>query len=128
ARVRHIDYADRADATLCPHSYCYDEVMLDGLTERLRDLQRDTVIVFHQIGSHGPAYAERYPPQFEIFKPACRSNELQRCTAAEIRNAYDNTIAYTDEVLARQIELLRAAAERVDALLIYVSDHGESLG
>lgn len=128
ARVRQIDYADRPDAALCPQSYCYDEVMLTDLAERLRTTERDTVIVFHQIGSHGPAYSERYPPQLEKFKPACRSNQLQRCTPQEIVNAYDNSIAYTDYVLARQIGLLRAASDRIDSVLIYASDHGESLG
>jgi lipid A ethanolaminephosphotransferase len=128
ARVDAIDYSDRPNPSLCPHSYCYDEIMLTDLAARLRSLERDTVIVFHQIGSHGPAYAERYPPQFERFKPACRSNQLHRCSAQEIVNAYDNTIAYTDDVLARQIAMLQEAADRVDGMLIYASDHGESLG
>jgi lipid A ethanolaminephosphotransferase len=129
ARVaRQVGYGDRRDPDLCAHSYCYDEIMLTDLSSRLATLTRDSVIVFHQIGSHGPAYSERYPPAFDIFKPACRSNELQRCTTEEITNAYDNTIAYTDHVLAKQIELLRAAADRVDSVLLYSSDHGESLG
>jgi lipid A ethanolaminephosphotransferase len=102
--------------------------MLEDLAQRIDSVQRDTVIVFHQIGSHGPAYAERYPPEFEIFKPVCRSSELQRCTAEEVRNAYDNSIAYTDYVLSRQIEMLRQASDRFDTVLIYASDHGESLG
>jgi lipid A ethanolaminephosphotransferase len=84
--------------------------------------------VFHQKGSHGPAYFERYPPAFEKFKPACRSNQLQHCSPQEIFNAYDNTIAYTDHVLAKQIAMLRAADDHIDGLLIYASDHGESLG
>jgi lipid A ethanolaminephosphotransferase len=102
--------------------------MLNDLAARLRDLTHDTVIVFHQIGSHGPAYSERYPAAFEYFKPACRSNELQHCSKEEVINAYDNTIAYTDHVLSRQIDILRKAADHVDSMLIYASDHGESLG
>jgi lipid A ethanolaminephosphotransferase len=86
------------------------------------------LIVMHQIGSHGPAYSERYPSQFETFKPACHSHELQRCTPEEITNAYDNTIAYTDHVLATLIHQLRDASPAVDSVLLYVSDHGESLG
>ncbi len=128
ARVAYTDYSDRPDAELCPHSYCYDGIMLADLAQRLRTLHQDTVIVFHQIGSHGPAYFERYPPQFETFQPACRSNQLQRCTSEEIRNAYDNTIVYTDYVLSRQIDLLRTATDHVEGMLLYVSDHGESLG
>lgn len=128
ARVKYTSYSDRRDGRFCPRSFCYDEVMLTDLGTRLRAVTRDTVIVLHQIGSHGPAYAERYPPEFERFKPACHSNDLQRCTDEEIVNAYDNTIAYTDHVLAQLIALLRETADKADAMLIYVSDHGESLG
>lgn len=128
ARVRTIDYSDRPDVRLCEHSYCHDEIMLRDLAARLRDLKHDTVIVFHQIGSHGPAYSQRYPAAFERFRPACRSNERQHCSAQEVVNAYDNTIAYTDHVLSRQIEILREAADQIDSMLIYASDHGESLG
>jgi lipid A ethanolaminephosphotransferase len=127
-RAHSVTYADSANTKLCPNSYCFDEVMLTDLGERLRTLTHDTVFVFHQIGSHGPAYSERYPREFEIFKPACHSNELHRCSSEEIRNAYDNSIAYTDHVLAKQIGLLQGASERIDSLLLYASDHGESLG
>ncbi|HKU16782.1 MAG TPA: phosphoethanolamine--lipid A transferase [Steroidobacteraceae bacterium] len=128
ARVTEVTYPGKSDPVHCPNSYCYDEVMLRDLPARLATLHHDSVVVFHAIGSHGPAYSERYPPQFEIFKPACRSNELQRCTTQEIVNAYDNSIAYADYVLSQQIGLLQANAERFDSMLIYASDHGESLG
>lgn len=128
ARVVNVAYAGKSDPVHCPNSYCYDEVMLSDLAARLEHVQQDTVVIFHTIGSHGPAYAERYPPQFEVFKPACRSNELQRCTAQEVVNAYDNSILYTDHVLAKQIDLLQANASRFDSVLLYASDHGESLG
>jgi lipid A ethanolaminephosphotransferase len=128
SRVKTIEYKDRRDPVNCPNAYCFDQVMLDDLAGKLANLQHDTVIVFHQIGSHGPAYSERYPVQSEIFTPACRTSELNRCTAEEIHNAYDNTIAYTDSVLSRQIALLTAASDHADTMLIYASDHGESLG
>ena len=127
-RVKHETYAERHDHPQCANAQCDDAVEVSDLTERLRSIEHDTVIVFHQIGSHGPAYSERYPRESEIFKPACRSSDLHRCTRAEIVNAYDNTIAYTDHVLAGQIAALREASSRIDSLLVYVSDHGESLG
>lgn len=127
-RVPTITYAAQRDGALCQNSYCYDEIMLTDLGERLQHVSRDTVIVFHQIGSHGPAYSERYPGRFEVFKPACRNHELQHCTPQEVINAYDNTIAYTDYLLARQIELLERFSDHLDGALIYASDHGESLG
>ena len=128
ARVSYVSYAHRPDRDLCRQAHCFDEVMLSDLTARLRRATRDTAIVFHQIGSHGPGYAERYPPAFERFRPACHSHELQECTAEEVVNAYDNTILYTDHVIARLIGVLRAAQNEVDAVLIFASDHGESLG
>ena len=66
------------------------------------------VIVLHMMGSHGPAYHKRYPAAFERFKPACKESQFSRCSRAEIVNAYDNTILYSDFVLARLIELLQA--------------------
>src|SRR4029453_2345186 len=128
ARVVQVAYPGESDPVHCPNSYCYDEGMLTDRAARVEPLTQDTVLIFHTIGSHGPAYAERYPPQFEVFKPACRSNELQRCTAQEVVNAYDNSILYTDHVLAKQIDLLQANASRFDSVLLYASDHGESLG
>ena len=127
ARVTTVNYHSDELAKGCENNECADEVMLKDLDVRLQNIVRDTVIVFHTMGSHGPAYSQRYPPQFEIFKPACHSNQLQRCTSEEVRNAYDNTIAYTSHVLRKQIAILSNAAT-VDAALIYVSDHGESLG
>ena len=80
------------------------------------------------MGSHGPAYWQRYPDRFEDFKPVCQTSELGRCTREEIVNAYDNSIRYTDHNLAEQIRLLAAMSGQADSLLIYASDHGESLG
>ena len=128
ARVVQASYPGKSDPVHCPNSYCFDEVMLSDLAARLEHVQQDTVVIFHMIGSHGPAYSERYPPEFEVFKPACRSNELQRCTTQEVVNAYDNSILYTDHVVAKQIDLLQANASRFDSVLLYASDHGESLG
>lgn len=126
-RVAHVDFVGGTQGD-CTGAHCFDSVMLRGLREQLRDTPKNSLIVFHQAGSHGPAYAERYPPQFETFTPVCRSADLGRCARAAVVNAYDNTIVYTDHVLAESIELLKSLGAQYDSLLIYVSDHGESLG
>jgi lipid A ethanolaminephosphotransferase len=126
ARVPELTLAH--DESACAGDACFDEQLIAGLDTRLRNDRRNALIVFHQAGSHGPAYFERYGPQFEQFRPACRSADLARCDRASIVNAYDNTILHTDHVLAEQIGLLRSLAPDYDSLLIYVSDHGESLG
>jgi lipid A ethanolaminephosphotransferase len=113
---------------LCKNGPCFDEIMLAGLADALKRITQDTAIVFHEMGSHGPAYFQRYPDRFEEFKPVCRTTELGRCTHDEIVNAYDNSIRYTDHNVAEQIRLLMALSGQADSLLIYASDHGESLG
>ena len=113
---------------LCSSGECWDEVLLHGLKQRVAQLDRDTVVVLHMKGSHGPAYHLRVPPAFEHFKPVCRTNQLDQCAREDIVNAYDNTLRYTDHVLASSLALLKQNAARVDGALLYVSDHGESLG
>ena len=127
-RVQSFTYMERGPAHLCNDESCFDEILLEGLEDRIAGLAGDAVIAFHQMGSHGPTYFKRYPPAFEIFKPACKRNALDACSLEEVRNAYDNTVAYTDHVLASKIGILKQAAGRFDTALVYVSDHGESLG
>jgi len=116
------------DGRFCEGDDCFDEALLTGLDDFVAGLNRDAVIVLHQEGSHGPAYYLRYPESFRRFLPECRESSLLDCTREEVVNAYDNTILYTDWVLGRVIELLRRHEPDVDAAMLYVSDHGESLG
>ena len=106
---------------------CIDAVFLSRLQKTADTMTENTVIVLHQIGSHGPSYWLRYPADREVFTPACKTPELTECSTDEIVNAYDNTIAYTDWFLAQVIDMLDAQ-ERVIPAMFYVSDHGESLG
>ena len=106
----------------------HDEVLLYKLTEQIASSKANkNFIVLHQTGSHGPQYHAKYPTEFEIFKPACKSVELSSCSSQELVNAYDNTIAYTDHVLAQLIAQLNSL-KNTAAVMIYASDHGESLG
>jgi lipid A ethanolaminephosphotransferase len=113
----------------CAGAHCaYDEILLAGLEQRIKAATSQRVfVVLHQSGSHGPAYYTKYPSEFEYFRPVCESVELGKCTHDELVNAYDNTILYEDYFLSRVIGVLKQL-EDTAALLIYVSDHGESLG
>lgn len=113
---------------LCRDGECHDEILLHGLQAHIDKLRGDSVIVLHMHGSHGPAYYKRYPPAFEVFTPVCNTIQLDRCPRESIVNSYDNTLRYTDHVLSEAIDLLRSNAQRFDTALLYVSDHGESLG
>lgn len=117
---------------LCNDRECFDEVLLYQLNEKLDAINANklltSVIVLHQKGSHGPDYYQRYPESSEIFKPSCRTNQLQACTKDEVNNAYDNTIRYTDYFLAKTIAWLKEQNANYNTAMIYLSDHGESLG
>ncbi|MEQ1581664.1 MAG: phosphoethanolamine--lipid A transferase EptA [Steroidobacteraceae bacterium] len=127
-KVQSYQKADELAAS-CDGDRCnYDEVLLSGLEQRIRDSASQRVfVVLHQTGSHGPAYYTRYPAEFEQFKPVCKSVELSKCSSQALLNAYDNTILYQDHFLNETIGLLKTL-QHTSVLLIYLSDHGESLG
>ena len=118
---------------LCSGGECLDEVMLDRIDEHIAALPADrrakgVVVVMHQMGSHGPAYYKRSPAELKKFLPECTTNALQTCTPEGLVNAYDNSIAYTDHFLSAAIQWLKSQEQRSSPAMIYVSDHGESLG
>jgi lipid A ethanolaminephosphotransferase len=127
-RVPNEDVSHLNLAQYCADGECHDEALLHNLQAYLDRLTRDTVVVLHMKGSHGPAYYKRYPAAFERFTPVCKEVQLDRCDTASIVNAYDNSLLYTDHVLAATIDLLRSNAARLDTAMLYLSDHGESLG
>lgn len=124
------DYQNR-DALMqkCKGDGCnYDEVLLTGLKEQILACKKNKIlIILHTSTSHGPTYSKKYPPQFEVFKPVCNRVELGSCSQTELINAYDNTIVYTDYILSKIIGDLKQLQEYKSAML-FVSDHGESLG
>jgi lipid A ethanolaminephosphotransferase len=113
---------------LCAEGQCLDEILLNGMEGIARDASGNLFVVMHQLGSHGPAYFKRYPAVFKQFSPACENEDLRNCTAAEIVNAYDNSLLYTDFFVSNVIDFLGRAQSKYDTALLYVSDHGESLG
>jgi lipid A ethanolaminephosphotransferase len=118
------------DATkpgLCSDGRCMDEILLDDLAAQVRARPGDRVVVLHQLGNHGPAYYQRYPAQFRRFTPTCDTAELGDCSREQIVNTYDNALLYTDHFLDRAIGTLRSLPD-YDTAMIYLSDHGESLG
>lgn len=112
----------------CINGECYDEVLFHGLGDYINNLQGDGVIVLHTIGSHGPTYFNRYPPQFRKFTPTCDTNEIQTCSQEQLVNTYDNTLVYVDYIVDKAINLLKAHQDKFTTSLVYLSDHGESLG
>jgi lipid A ethanolaminephosphotransferase len=120
----------RVDATLDPAACeieCTDEIFLPIIENTLATITSDTVLVLHMIGNHGPAYYLRYPPERAPFQPDCPTAEFAKCAVEQVVNSYDNAIYETDYVLSRSIDMLQAS-DRAYSAVIFLSDHGESLG
>jgi lipid A ethanolaminephosphotransferase len=117
----------------CSSGECHDLVMLHELDAHIAALPaaqraKGVVVVLHQMGSHGPAYFKRVPDAFKKFQPECLTNNLSECTREQITNSYDNTLLYTDQLLSSSVKWLKTKADTTRSAMIYVSDHGESLG
>ena len=122
------DYRTSKTNTKCDDE-CRDVGMLVGLDDYIKKHQgEDILIVLHQMGNHGPAYYKRYPKEFEKFIPVCKTNQLEQCTQEEVSNAYDNAILYTDYFLSEVINFLKPYSKDYETAMLYMSDHGESLG
>ncbi len=106
----------------------YDAILQKGLRQRIESSQKDKVlIVLHTSTSHGPKYANKYPKEFEVYRPVAQNVEEGEKNVGRLVNAYDNTIRYTDFLLDSLITTLRSMSEWHSAM-IFISDHGESLG
>jgi lipid A ethanolaminephosphotransferase len=128
SRITMRNFSAENDPRFCLNNECRDQVMVEALEPWLDAVQGNATLVLHQLGSHGPAYYARYTEEERLFKPDCRTAEFAACTSQEIINAYDNTIVATDRMLAQVIDLLEARSDRLASAMIYMSDHGESLG
>ncbi len=127
-RVEHQDYRRPDNNPICDGE-CRDVGMLVGLQQYIDARPKgNIIIVLHQMGNHGPAYYKRYPADYERFTPVCRTNQFDECTKEEINNAYDNAVLYTDYFLTQVIAFLKNNTNRFETAMVYMSDHGESLG
>jgi lipid A ethanolaminephosphotransferase len=132
-RIYRASTAKLTDPAFCSTGECFDEIMLHKLEERFLEfppekLDKGIVVIMHQMGSHGPAYYKRAPEAIKKFKPECSTNVLQDCTREQVTNAYDNTILYTDYFLNKVVKFLKDKEPHVQTAMVYVADHGESLG
>ena len=127
----HIDeyLTDTELADLYPDENAdFDGILFKGLRERIASSKKNKVlIVLHTSTSHGPKYADKYPKEFEVFKPVAKSVEEGEANVNLLVNAYDNTILYTDYLLDGLINTLRSL-DGWHSAMIFISDHGESLG
>ena len=127
-RIKTIEFKPDANNPVCDGDYCQDQVLLEGLSAQLDQLDaQHNIIVLHMVGSHGPTYYKRYPKEFSHFQPDCQRSDIQNCDARQLNNTYDNTLYYSDYIMSEVIKLLQQRQDLSTGML-YVSDHGESLG
>ncbi len=128
-RIPYENFKTPKHNPICENGECRDEGMLAGLDKFIeKHKEKDILIVLHQMGNHGPAYYKRYPKSFEKFTPVCTTSQVEQCTREEITNAYDNAILYTDYFLSKTIDFLKKYDQTRQTAMLYMSDHGESLG
>jgi len=101
-------------------SYLYDTHLLNPLKNIIKK-NTNGAIILHTRGSHKD-YSHRVPEGFSKYTPTCEKECFNNITS--LNNTYDNTIVYTDFFLNEVINELKDK----DAILLYLSDHGESLG
>ncbi|TCV84850.1 phosphoethanolamine transferase [Testudinibacter aquarius] len=115
-------------AEFCRNGECLDDILLQNFEQRLQaDPNKDLIVVLHTMGSHGPTYFERYTPEYRQFTPTCDTQDIAKCSKEQLVNTYDNGILYIDQFLDQVITTLKKQPN-FDSALLYVSDHGESLG
>lgn len=100
-----------------------DEDILPHLENELKDDNPTQLHILHSIGSHW-WYNSHYTDDFERYTPVIKSRVVSSNTQEEMINSYDNTILYTDYFIKETIDLIRDKK----SILIFLSDHGESLG
>jgi len=127
-RITYESLAYEKNPQFCKDDNCIDEILLQNLQQVVNKDTGDKLIILHQKGNHGPTYHLRYPKEFEVFKPACKTNQLRSCSKKEIVNAYDNAILYSDYFISQTIDFLNENSDEYDTAMAYMSDHGESLG
>jgi lipid A ethanolaminephosphotransferase len=118
------------DPSLCKNGTCLDDALLHGLEADLAKAatgKGTQIWVLHMLGNHGPAYHRRVPAGATPFQPFCAKDDLGRCSRQEIVNAYDNALRHTDALLDTLWRRLQAAPG-VDTAMLFIPDHGESLG
>ncbi len=127
----YVSFIYEADTIIFPHAdksvFVYHEWVDIDLIAPLRDcLNREStknIIVLHTIGSHW-YYNNHVPQEMQVFQPVTNNRVVASNTIEQVVNSYDNTAYYLDYFLD---SLYHTLADR-NAIVIYLSDHGESLG
>jgi glucan phosphoethanolaminetransferase (alkaline phosphatase superfamily) len=105
-----------------------DETLLPAYRREIARTGHARLIGMHVMGSHWEYYL-RYPKRFQRFGSAQRLSMLSSATTnrsmvADLADAYDNSVLYTDWFLQQVIEQARTL--QVPATVTFIPDHGEA--
>lgn len=107
-----------------PNDQITDDYLIPFIDHRLQSYKRNSLTVMHLMGSHW-RFDQRLPKDFEApFTPECKNSVPNNCSQEQLMNSYENSFYYTDIVIDKLLKKL----EHKNALVIYSSDHGLSLG
>ena len=113
-----IDLSERYDEEVLP--LLDDALAGDGRTDA--EPQSDFIVV-HLMGAHED-FKRRYPASFARFTAADETGGVRDDAAAsQIRAEYDNAVLYDDYI----VDAIIRRVEDQDALVIFLSDHGEEV-
>ena len=114
-----------ADHLIYIRSPRHDMQLLDEVRRAVESNKAQKMLfILHCYGSHF-SYHQRYPREFAQFRPD-DDVAISREHVQTLRNAYDNSILYTDFFLSETIQYLRGLRGTSSALL-YCADHGEDI-
>ena len=106
------------------NSRVYDGGVFDPFEKVLKEDAPRKFIVVHLLGTH-MKYDYRYPPEFDLFNDRSGLSEVFNDSQAKVINAYDNAVAYNDDVVSTLRDTLAKKEDR--SLFVYLSDHGEDV-
>lgn len=121
-------FGEEADTCLfikdrSPKENVLDAKLIDYARREIAATRGPLLVVLHTYGSHFN-YSDRYPAKFRRFRPDTPLDAKLACRPRLV-NAYDNTILYTDYLLATLCRSLAATGR--PAVMLYTSDHGEDI-
>ena len=123
----HLEYPPDLHESLFSRSEL-DEILLPAYRREIDRTGQARLIGMHVMGSHWEYY-RRYPKGFLRFGSAQRLSMLSSATTdrsmvADLEDAYDNSVLYTDWFMQQVIE--KARGLEVPATVTFIPDHGEA--
>ena len=111
-----------------PTHSSFDGILLSPMKNAMQDPAPKNLIVLHTLSNH-LNYSHRHLKEYDKWQPSAygMGNPVfsNRAIKEQLNNSYDKSILYTDWFLSEVIGVLKSPSQM--ALMVYVSDHGQTL-